>query len=123
MTVRLQVAAHSDEPGHTDHIDHEQKLLLALSVLTTLTSFVVNLFGMRRLLRGARATARRISEKVARMSAAGSSAPTASLGGRGKQVVPVLHDASSAHDDVLGTKDEASSTADTASPITTFARN
>lgn len=83
----MQVAAREDAPDRAGRVKHDQNVLLAFAVLTALASFVVNLFGAQRLLRAAKNTTRRISERVARRSAAGGVTPGAGAA-RGNRVVP-----------------------------------
>ena len=92
----LQVAARSGEPDRAGRVRREQYLLLALAVLSALASFAVNLVGARRLCSAVAITTRRISESVARISAAGGSSPGARRNGRGARVAPGLHNASAA---------------------------
>ena len=102
----LQVAARSDAPDRAGRSRHEQNSLLALSVLTALASFSINLFGARRLLGAVSIATRRISQGVARISAAGASALAPRTGGRGRRVAPDAQLAGTAQGIACGAKDE-----------------
>ena len=103
----VQVAARSDAPDRAGRSRHEQNSLLALSLLTTLASFLINLFGARRLFRAAKAATSRISQGIVRTSAAAPSALKARSGSRGQKVAPNLLTSDLAHEDTSEHNDAA----------------